>query len=646
VRYSRQKGLVDQKRLERAVVVVAGVGGLGNPAATYLALAGVGEIRLVDDDVVEESNLNRQFLFTEKDLRKKKVRVAAKRLKELNPGIKVAAYEKIDRNVVEGADVVLDCLDNWSTRRELWALSFSLGVPVVHGAVDGVSGQVAVFFDRGDAAPFGDKQGQSCVVLGAAAGVIGSRMALEALDVLHGRARAKMISFDGRSLQEFPVRGEKWTHILVRVSELWLKSKPTRRKLLGLLSRNVERVAGRPRVEDARLVLRFSPDCLEKLSRVFGVKSLSPALKVGLDELESRFREFSKQVAGRRFRVTVHRSWKGYPKKSPELEKELGAIASEFGRVDLTGYEVNLEVEIHRDGAYLFTRRIPGPGGMPYGSEGKVLVLFSGGIDSPVAAWMMARRGAALELLFLNPLGPVLESRVNAVFDSVSHWFPGARLHVIDIGDEVEKIRSNVKEGSRQTVYKRFMYRVAQEAARRLGCSAIVTGESLGQVSSQTLRSLSVIDGAVGIPVFRPLIGMDKDEIVSLARRIGSFDQSSGIKEFCSIESHSNASPLMKEIEDEEKKLEFDCGAVVSRMREAKSIVTEPLPLPDGGFVVVKLWEGIPKLRHGKKYLFVCKSGNRSAEEALKARKAGFEAYSMDYRTALKKGVLGGPSRG
>jgi len=303
-------------------------------------------------------------------------------------------------------------------------------------------------------------------------------------------------------------------------------------------------------------------------------------------------------------------------------------------------------VEIHRDGAYLFTRRIPGPGGMPYGSEGKVLALFSGGIDSPVAAWMMARRGAAVEFLFLNPLGPVLESRVHAVFTSISRWFPGARLHVIDIGDEVEEIRSNVREGSRQTVYKRFMYRVAQEVAQGLGCSAIVTGESLGQVSSQTLQGLSVIDGAVGTPVFRPLIGMDKDEIVSLARRIGSFDKSSGIKEFCSVESHSNASPRVEEIEREEKKLDFDYSSIASQIRKARPVTVELGSPPEGDFVVVKLWEGIPKLRHGKKYLFVCKSGNRSAEEALRARKAGFEAYSMDYRTALKKGVLGDPPRG
>lgn len=437
------------------------------------------------------------------------------------------------------------------------------------------------------------------------------------------------------------MKDPKWTHILLRFSEIWLKSKVTRKKLLRILSQNIQEAAGEhPLFENARLVIGFSPEAFDVVKRVFGIKSISPALKVEHARLVEEFKKFSEQtIKGRKFRVTVNRSWKGYPKRSTEMERELGAVAQEFGIVDLTQYDVNMEVEIHEDGAYLFADRIPGPGGMPYGSEGRALAMFSGGIDSPVAAWMVARRGAALELLFLNPLGRALESRVHQVFGSLKPWIPGARLHVVNIKKEVDEMTSVVKEGSRQTVYKRLMYRVAQEAAVRLGCAAIVTGESLGQVSSQTLQSLAVIDEAVAMPVFRPLIGMDKDEVVALARKIGTFESSSSMQEFCSIESHSNASPTMEGISREEKKLRFDYLSIATRAREVVSGETAP-KVPDGDFTVIKMWEGIPKLKKGGRYLFVCKQGHRSAEEALNARENGIDAYSLDYKAAKKKGII------
>jgi tRNA uracil 4-sulfurtransferase len=433
----------------------------------------------------------------------------------------------------------------------------------------------------------------------------------------------------------------KNTHVLIRFSEIWLKSKVTRSKLLHLLSRNIEAAVGeRPVDRYFRLVAGYSPGIRGRLSRVFGVKSFSPARKVTHGKLEKEFREFSRQVEGRSFRVTVHRPWKGYPKKSMELEKELGAIADEFGKVDLTGFEVNLEVEIHEDGAYLFSERVPGPGGMPYGSEGKALAMFSGGIDSPVAAWMMARRGAAVELLFINPLGPALESRVSAVFKSLEPWLPGARLHVVDAKEEIDGISTAITEGERQTVYKRFMYRVAAVVARELACAGIVTGESLGQVSSQTLQSLSVINGSVDFPVFRPLIGMDKDEIVELAKRIGTFESSSSMKEFCSIETHSNANPRMEKIAREEEKLRFDFSAIASRARESTAEPLETAPPEGVKLKTIKMWEGVPELKKGEKYLFVCRQGHKSAEEVLKARSRGIEAYSLDYEKALKRGLV------
>jgi thiamine biosynthesis protein ThiI len=640
VRYERQEGLVDQEKISRTKAAIAGLGGLGNPAAAYLALAGVGRLALIDNDAVEEGNLNRQFLFRAADAGRPKAEVAAERIREMNPDVAVETHGEISAGSIAGAGVVLDCLDNWESRRRLWSLAFSAGVPVVHGAADGWSGHVAVFRGENDAAPFLGKSGRAGQIIGAAAGETGSRMALEALKVLSGGPAPKMVSFDHGEPSEFSLGDRGWTHIIVRFSEIWLKSRATRRKLLGILSRNMARAAGEePEFRRTRLFLNYAPEKLAPLSRVFGVASFSPALEVPLDGLEERFGGFARRsVRGRRFRVTVRRAWKGYPKKSPQLERELGAIADRYGTVDLTGYEVELGVEIHEGVAYLFDRRLKGPGGLPYGSEGRALALFSGGIDSPVAAWMLARRGAGLELLFLNPLGPVLESRVRGVFETLRPWLPGAELKVVDIQEEVERIRAEVKEGMRQTVLKRFLYRVAAEVARELECTALVTGENLGQVSSQTLQSLTVIDGAVKTPVFRPLIGMDKEEIVALARRIGTFKVSSKLKEFCSLEGHSNASPGVGETLRAE--LDFDHAAVASRLRASRSVELGLSP-PDGvGLEVVRVWEGVPKLDASKRYLFVCKEGSRAAEEAHRARASGMEAYALGCKEARKRGLM------
>ncbi|MBD3263439.1 hypothetical protein GF374_03615 [Candidatus Woesearchaeota archaeon] len=436
---------------------------------------------------------------------------------------------------------------------------------------------------------------------------------------------------------------EEWMHILIRFAEIWLKSPPTRRKLLGLLSDNIKEATGEePELRRTRLLLPYSKAALPGLSRVFGVASFSPARRVELDSLEQEFEKFARRhVHGRPFRVSVRRAWKGYPKNSMQLERELGSIADSYGPVDLENYQVNLEVELYEGHAFLFTDRMSGPGGLPYGSEGRVLALFSGGIDSPVAAWMVARRGTAVVPVFLNPLGKVLETRVQRVFETLAPWLPGAELRVADVSREVEQIRGRVKEGLRQTAYKRFIYRVAGELARKLGCAAVVTGENLGQVSSQTLTSLAVIDRAVDIPVFRPLLGMDKEEISARAREIGTFESSSAMKEFCSLESHSNANPTLGEALAQEARLDVDAGQVTSRLGPA-----EPAELPDfeppsgGEFRVVKVWKGTPKLEKGARYLFVCRLGLRAEEEAYRARQCGFEAYALDYGTARRRNLI------
>lgn len=635
MRYTRQKGLVDQKKLSGSTAAVVGLGGLGNPAATYLALAGVNLI-LIDNDVVEKSNLNRQFLFTEKDIGKKKVDVAANRLQEMNPKITITVSDEFSAKSLKGANIILDCLDSWKAREKLWGMALKI-CPVVHGGADELFGQVAVFLDEKDAGPFRKKKGKTCRILGATAGVIGSKMAMEALILLTGEKKKKFMSLDAE------VPELEYNCIIIRFSEIWLKSRITRRKMSRILSNNITKAIGQEVwFEDVRFVTDYSPDVLDKLVPVFGVRSFSPAIKIDTPKIEEAVRDVSVKLLSpkKTFRVTVHRSWKG-GKGSMELQKELGSLAAETGaKVDLSNPDINIEVEIHKGYAYVFVRRIDGPSGMPQGVEGKVLSLFSGGFDSPVATWMIARRGPKVDGFFMNPLGPALEAKVAGVFDGLRKWIPEAKIWTIDISREVDTIKSDVTEGLRQTVYKRFMYQVSEKVAEKLGCISLVTGESLGQVSSQTLQSLLVIGDSVKMPVLRPLIGMDKEEILLVAKRVGTHDASAAIPEYCSIEGHSNANPKLHDIIKEERKLDFDFYEIAGRLKEAKPGHIDLMPPEGREFEIVKLWEGPPDLKKGKTYLFVCKSGNRADEEALKARDNGIDAFAIRYRDARKKGFI------
>ncbi|MBR9690027.1 MAG: hypothetical protein GOV01_03975 [Candidatus Altiarchaeota archaeon] len=640
MRYTRQNGLVNKKKLRDSVAIIAGVGGLGNPAATYLALAGVGHMVLIDNDVIEKTNLNRQFLFTENDIGKNKVEVAKKRLLELNPEIKVTTQDGFEP-FPKKTNIVLDCLDNWESREKLWDLALSKGIPVIHGAADEKFGQISILLSEKDTLPLKNKKERGCLILGAAAGVIGSQMALEALKVLNDGPSKKLITLNNQ-LNEIELGSPDYSHILIRFSEIWIKSPVTRMKMVKILKKNIETMVGEiPQFKNARMTLNFKQEYLSGLSRVFGIKSFSPSIFISLEALDGEFEKFAKTVLkGKSFRVTANRSWKGYPRNSITLERELGAIASEFGVVDLTKYEVELSVEIHQEGAYLFFRKVNGPGGLPYGCEGRATALFSGGIDSPVAAWMAAKRGAELEFLFLNPLGRALEAKVYNVFSRLKEWLPKSTLWTIDISKEIGEIQSAVNEGLRQIVYKRFMYRIAKEFSKEIRAYPLVTGESLGQVSSQTLTSLEVIKDSIDSLVLRPLIGMDKDEIVGMARLIGTFDASSKISEFCSIESHSNATPRLGKVLEEERKLLFNYGEILKRMRKAEPLEEVPIPEDFSGFNIVKMWEKLPELKKGNKYLFVCKGGHRSDEKALDARKKGFSAYSINYREAKKKKLI------
>ncbi|MBR9679621.1 MAG: tRNA 4-thiouridine(8) synthase ThiI, partial [Candidatus Altiarchaeota archaeon] len=605
-RYERQTGLIDQKKLAGSKIVIAGLGGLGSPAALYLAAAGIGELVLIDHDKLEESNLNRQILYSENQIGEKKVKLAKQRLLDLNSSIKITILDKIPAKI--DADVFLDCLDNWTARKKFWKLALESGV-LVHGAVEHDKGELAVIIDKKSAELILKKQKSGCQrILGPAVGTIGSMMALKTLEILKKKpASSYFLSFDGNEISRYPINTSltvpDWDMIIVRYSEIWTKSDMTKRKMELKLIDNLRKAvpdAKITRLHGRILIEPYSENLLKSAAQVFGVKSVSPVIKLGHAEFESELTRLIPILVpvNTSFRITANRAWKQYATSSTELNKRFGQLVLELVegvRVDLTSAQLNLEIEVNKNSVFVFTDRRDGPGGLPLGVGGKLLLLFSGGLDSPVAAYLLAKRGVESDLLFLNPLSDVLESKVSNVYHSMKSWLPEAQMFVIDTASAVDQIKQKVNEGERQTVLKRLLYRIAERVALEQGYDAIATGESLGQASSQTLQSLAVIQQAISTTVIRPLIGFNKNETIRLAKQIGTYDVSSAIEEFCSLESHSNASPEIAETLRQETKLEFDIEQLSGSIRKAKNA-----PVPDlkpesmTGLELVRLWEGMP----------------------------------------------------
>lgn len=272
----------------------------------------------------------------------------------------------------------------------------------------------------------------------------------------------------------------------------------------------------------------------ERIGKVFGIAAFSRACATekSLDAIFAAAGTYLEDelLAARTFKVETKRSDKKFPLKSPEISMETGAYLLErypHLRVDVQEPDVVVHVEIRDFGAYLHGTPLPGAGGIPVGTGGKAAVLISGGLDSPVAAWMLAKRGVNLVgIHFASP--PYTSERaldkVVRLMERVSQYSGRIKLYVMPFTRIQEEIRKHCPEELFTIIMRRFMMEIATEIARREGCGALITGESLGQVASQTMQAIGCTDAAAGLPVFRPLIGMDKTEIVAIARQIDTFD--------------------------------------------------------------------------------------------------------------------------
>jgi tRNA uracil 4-sulfurtransferase len=269
----------------------------------------------------------------------------------------------------------------------------------------------------------------------------------------------------------------------------------------------------------------------DRVQRVFGVSSFALAYRVAstVEAMKSIIAWLVEGQTFASFRITARRAFKTYPMTSVELNRELGAFVLErvASRVDLRNPEVEIHVEVMPAETFVYVDPVPGPGGLPVGASGTVAALLSGGIDSPVAAWRMMKRGCRVLFVHFHSvpyLPPTSQAKARALIGLLTQWQYNSTLILVPFAEIQREVVLTVPPPARVVVYRRLMVRIAEALARKHGAAALTTGESLGQVASQTLSNIARIDEAAGIPILRPLIGMDKLEITDQARRLGTFE--------------------------------------------------------------------------------------------------------------------------
>lgn len=465
--------------------------------------------------------------------------------------------------------------------------------------------------------------------------------------------------------------------VLLRISgEVSTKAKPTRRRFVSRLQRNLrdvlESAGAEYQIEPShdRILVQASPaSALEGLSRVFGVQSLSPAERHSVSSVAEVValgeRIFGDEVVGRRFAVRARNvggtSVPGL--RGREVEVELGTrLLARAKSVDLDDPEFTARIEIYRGFAYFFRDLVQAEGGLPLGTGDRAVALVSGGFDSPVAAWQLLRRGVSLDYVFCNlggfshQLGTV---RVMQVLANRWSWGTRPRLHAIDFSAVSRELQRVAEPRYWQVILKRQMLRAAEAVAMSCQGEAIITGEAVAQVSSQTLVNLRTISEATRLPILRPLVGANKDEIIRRAEHIGTAPLSAVVDEYCALVPRHPATAARAEV-IERNEVGMD-PAVLARAIEAREVLDlraldpdasgmpeiETDRVPEGACVVdlrtgreYEGWhfpgalhldfgralEGYGSFAKDQSYLLYCEFGLKSAHLAELMRAAGHRA--------------------
>ena len=309
----------------------------------------------------------------------------------------------------------------------------------------------------------------------------------------------------------------------------------------------------------------------EAAKNTFGVSAVSRAIELPKDMnaiLEAAGTVFMPYLSGvRTFKVESKRSDKKFPFTSPEISAEVGAAILEAAggalRVDVHAPQVCVRVEIRDFAAYICAGQDRAVGGMPIGSNGKGLLLLSGGIDSPVAGFMMAKRGVRIDAMHFESFPYTSERARQKVLDlaaKLAGYAGEIRVHIISVTHIQEVLRDNCDEDYFTLLLRRFMMRLAERTANKFSCDALITGESIGQVASQTMKALLVTDSVVNMPVFRPVIGMDKEDIVKISRKIDTFETSIlPYEDCCTVftPAHPRTQPEIYKVENEEARVDI-----------------------------------------------------------------------------------------
>ena len=331
------------------------------------------------------------------------------------------------------------------------------------------------------------------------------------------------------------------TAVLVHYSEVALKGK-NRSWFVGRLVRNIHGALAGLHIKEVRtpigrieIVLgqdQVMPEVLDRLSRIFGIHNYSVSTRLPLDfegMADAIVSRLPPQESVKSFRVFVKRSDQKFSTPSPQLARELGSRVwtARGWKVDLDDADLVISVEIIPGAAFCYMGRQLGPGGLPVGTGGRLVGLLSGGIDSPVAAWRMMRRGCQLTLVHFHSapfLSNVSQEKARRLAQVLTRYQLRTKLYLVPFGELQRQITLSVPGELRVVVYRRMMLRIAQRIARDVRARALVTGDVIGQVASQTLDNMTLIDRASHMTVFRPLVGMDKEEIIAQAQRLGTFD--------------------------------------------------------------------------------------------------------------------------
>ncbi len=469
---------------------------------------------------------------------------------------------------------------------------------------------------------------------------------------------------------------EKRQYLIARYGELILKSDFVRRQMSDRLARNIRDAFKKRGIRAevvrhwANITVSVAPENIGEaediLSKSFGVRTYSVVEERAYSSFEELIQlgaeYFRPRVVGKKFAVRAKKSGKlGFSPRRVEIE--LGsALYPHSAGVDLTNPQQTCYLEIHPRKVLLFSDKKRGPGGLPIGSEPPVLALVSGGFDSIIASWLMLRRGVPCHFLFFELGGPPHRAPVYSLLTHLYRdWISGYRpkLYVIPGEPIIKALNSSIPSKFRNLLLKRIFYLTAQALAERFELQGAVTGEAIAQVSSQTLSNLSALQSDLTIPIFRPLLTFDKEEIIELSRKIGTFDISASVKEYCAI---NPKKPATRSTPEKLRALESELPPdLIAQLLEGLQTVdvseisqedistlqlyidyipensywidlrenpSPPLRPPHLKIDLETLVENRPELDPNYTYLVYCEEGTRSLEVAYLLTELGYKAYS------------------